>query len=99
MGPELSALGGPGLELETVPLGNLLLQNLVDQPVLFDHRDALELGAFHGDGEHRAAAAQNVSHLQRQRVKVVFQDIIDLLFVGTHRFDGQKQSPGGLPQR
>lgn len=92
-------LGGLGLELKTVPLGDFVLQHLVDQTVLFDHGDSFELGTFNRDGKHGATATQNVPNLQCQRVKVVFQDIVDLLFVRTHRFDSQEHPESRLPQR
>jgi hypothetical protein len=46
-----------------MPLCDLLLQHLVDQLVLLDHRQALELGRLNLDRVHRSAAAADVLYL------------------------------------
>ena len=52
-----------GPKLHTMPLCDLLLQHLVDQLVLLDHRQAFELWRFDVQCVHGSATAADVLHL------------------------------------
>ena len=54
----------PCPQLNAMPLCDLLLQHLVDQLVLLDHRQALELGRLNLDCVHRSASAADVLYLE-----------------------------------
>lgn len=51
-----------------MPPFDLLLQHLIDQPVLLDDAQALELGAHNVERVHTAAAARDVLDFEFSRL-------------------------------
>ena len=64
VGVQLLFLVRPCLQLQSVPSTDLLLQDRVDQSVLFDHGYAVELVTDNVDGIHRAAATRDVTNVK-----------------------------------